>query len=59
MTVVEPTQNDDVMPAQSFGNTSKGMALKREDFPDTLRVTQIRNFHVVGQRNREKWFIPV
>ena len=36
MTVVEPTQKDDVMPVQSFGNTSKRMALEREDFPNRL-----------------------
>ena len=53
-TVVEPAQNDDVMPAQPFGNTSKRMALEREDLPNTLRVTKTRNSHVVDQRNPDK-----
>ena len=35
MTVVEPTQKYDVMPAQSFGDKSTRMALERDDLQQT------------------------
>ncbi len=55
MTLDGETQTDDVMPTQLFGNESKIMALEREVFPSTVRVTQTENFHTVDRGILRKW----
>ena len=44
----------DVIPEELFGNESKTTALKRDDFPNTVCVTQTRNFRTVDLKDPEK-----
>ena len=44
----------DVIPEKLFGNGSKTTALERDDFPNTVCVTQTRNFHTVVLKDPEK-----